>query len=110
MSDIPSRSGAAEENGKPRLGFKNLLRMFRRKGNSESALRDAIEELIEELPPVQASRPAPTGSSAVAFNIQVETPDAASVQNAPGTKDLSAYSGLGSWVDIFNSKPWSTPG
>ena len=48
MSDIPSRSGAAEENGKPRLGFKGLLKMFRRKGSSDNALRDAIEELIEE--------------------------------------------------------------
>lgn len=45
-----------------------------------------------------------------AFNDRDERATAASVQNAPGTKDLSAYSGLGSWVDIFNSKPWSTPG
>lgn len=30
--------------------------------------------------------------------------------DAPGTKDLSAYQGLGSWIDIFNSKPWSNPG
>jgi len=48
MSDIPSRNGAAEENGRPRLGFKGLLKMFRRRASSESALRDAIEELIEE--------------------------------------------------------------
>jgi magnesium and cobalt transporter len=46
MSDIPSRSGAADE--KPRLGFKGLMRLFRRKASSENALRDAIEELIEE--------------------------------------------------------------
>jgi CBS domain containing-hemolysin-like protein len=48
MSDVPSRSGAAEDSGKPRLGFKGLMRLFRRKASSENALRDAIEELIEE--------------------------------------------------------------
>lgn len=40
------------------------------------------EELVEELPPVATQRPAPTATSAAAFNIQVATPDAASVQNA----------------------------
>ena len=29
---------------------------------------------------------------------------------APGTKDLSAYQGVGSWIDIFNTKPWENPG
>lgn len=48
MSDIPSRNGAAEDNGRPRLAFRNLLKIFRRKNSSENALRDAIEELIEE--------------------------------------------------------------
>lgn len=48
MSDIPSTRGAAEESGKPRLGFKGLMRLFRKKASSENALRDAIEELIEE--------------------------------------------------------------
>jgi magnesium and cobalt transporter len=46
MSDIPSTRGAADE--KPRLGFKSLMRLFRKKASSENALRDAIEELIEE--------------------------------------------------------------
>jgi CBS domain containing-hemolysin-like protein len=46
MSDIPSTRGAADD--KPRLGFKSLMRLFRKKASSENALRDAIEELIEE--------------------------------------------------------------
>jgi magnesium and cobalt transporter len=44
MSDI---SALRDEEDRPRLGFKGLLRLFRRKGG-ETALRDAIEELIEE--------------------------------------------------------------
>lgn len=48
MSDIPSKTGATEEVGKSRLGFKGLMRFFRKKSSSENALRDAIEELIEE--------------------------------------------------------------
>jgi magnesium and cobalt transporter len=48
MSDVPSTRGAAEESGKPRLGFKGLMRLFRKKASGENALRDAIEELIEE--------------------------------------------------------------
>lgn len=45
-----------------------------------------------------------------AFNATDNEPAEVSAQDAPGTKDLSAYRGLGSWVDIFNTKPWSTPG
>ena len=71
MSDIPSRSGAADENGKPRLGFKGLLKMFRRKGGgSESALRDAIEELIEESEAGDdGDAPLPTNESSLLLNV-----------------------------------------
>lgn len=71
MSDIPSRSGAADENGKPRLGFKGLLKMFRRKGSgSESALRDAIEELIEESEAGDdGDAPLPTNESSLLLNV-----------------------------------------
>jgi len=46
MSDISAIRGD-DEAQRSRLGFKGLLRFFRRKGG-ETALRDAIEELIEE--------------------------------------------------------------
>lgn len=44
----------------------------------------------------------------------INAPDAparrsAAVTAGPGTKDLSAYQGLGSWIDIFNTKPWANP-
>ena len=44
-------------------------------------LPPAEEEIFEELPPPVAPPPAQTGA-ATAFNIQVQTPDAASVQAA----------------------------
>ena len=37
-------------------------------------------------------------------------PERLAVTAGPGTKDLSAYKGLGSWIDIFNRKPWTNPG
>lgn len=50
MTDVPAIRGHRGENGeevKPKRSFKNLFRLLRRKA-SETALRDAIEELIEE--------------------------------------------------------------
>ena len=50
MTDLPALRSQRGENGddaKPKRSFKNLFRLLRRKG-SETALRDAIEELIEE--------------------------------------------------------------
>lgn len=50
MTDLPATRGQRGESGeeaKPKRSFKNLFRLLRRKG-SETALRDAIEELIEE--------------------------------------------------------------
>ena len=50
MTDVPAIRGHRGENGeevKPTRSFKNLFRLLRRKA-SETALRDAIEELIEE--------------------------------------------------------------
>ena len=37
-------------------------------------------------------------------------PKRVAVTAGPGTKDVSAYKGLGSWIDIFNTKPWANPG
>lgn len=51
MSDVShSRSAKAEasDDTKTKTGFKHWLRLWRRRPDSESALRDAIEELIEE--------------------------------------------------------------
>jgi CBS domain containing-hemolysin-like protein len=48
MSDTPSSRGTGEETGRQGLGLRGLMRFFKRKGTSENALRDAIEELIEE--------------------------------------------------------------
>jgi CBS domain containing-hemolysin-like protein len=50
MSDVShSRSNRPETSDeKTKAGLKNWLRLWRRRGGGESALRDAIEELIEE--------------------------------------------------------------
>lgn len=49
MSDIShSRNGRADAGDETRTGLKNWLRLWRKRPGGESALRDAIEELIEE--------------------------------------------------------------
>src|ERR1700754_755447 len=49
MSDVShSRNGRADASDETRTGLKNWLRLWRKRPGGESALREAIEELIEE--------------------------------------------------------------
>lgn len=45
----------------------------------------------------------PTGSS---FRVEADAPETMGLLAA----DLSAYAGLGTWVDMFNAWPWDNPG
>jgi magnesium and cobalt transporter len=69
MSDVShSRNGRADANDETRTGLKNWLRLWRKRPGGESALREAIEELIEESES-ESEDIGPTSESSLLLNI-----------------------------------------
>jgi len=69
MSDVShSRNGRADANDETRTGLKNWLRLWRKRPGGESALREAIEELIEESES-ESEDLGPTSESSLLLNI-----------------------------------------
>jgi len=72
MSDLSHSRGGRNEAGeeaKTKLGLKNWLRLWRRRPGGENALRDAIEELIEESEGDRDQAALATSESSLLLNI-----------------------------------------